>query len=74
MSQSGNITKAIQLMEEAISLSKELPNARIFSSEKYEYVSQEKFISEGSQRLQHAKRVHAAVDSVNAKEEGRPSN
>jgi len=68
----GKTEKAIQLLESAIALAKELPKARIFSSTKYEYITQDKFILEVSLRLQEAQRRFEMLGPVKAKDtEGR---
>jgi tetratricopeptide (TPR) repeat protein len=68
----GNVEKAIQLLEGSIALAEEFPNAKIFSSEKYEYVPNDKFVAEVLGRLQQAKRRLHAVDP--RKEEGELPN
>jgi tetratricopeptide (TPR) repeat protein len=64
----GKTEKAIQLLEDAITLAKELPKTRIFLSSKYENVTQDKFISDVSLRLQNVQKKLGMLDSVKAKE------
>lgn len=67
----GNIEKAVHLLENAVEFAKELPSARIFSCERYEYVSQDKFIAEAFQLLQQVRRRLSGGDSTKVEGEGR---
>jgi len=52
----GKVEKSVLLLEDALTLAKDLTKGRIFSSLKYEYIPQEKFISEAMMLLQNARR------------------
>lgn len=70
----GKIDKAIQLLEDAVAIAKQLPNARIFSSSKYEYIPQAKFISEVTLRLQETQRRLKILGPTSGKEREGPPN
>jgi tetratricopeptide (TPR) repeat protein len=70
----GKVERAVQLLEDALTVAKELAGGRIFSSLKYEYISQEKFVSEVLTLLEIAKRRLGKIGSVKGKgNEGLPN-
>jgi tetratricopeptide (TPR) repeat protein len=59
----GKPERAIQLLKEAITIARELPNAKIFLSSNYDRVSQAKFILDLSTRLEAIQRKYVQPDS-----------
>ncbi len=55
----GKIEKGMQLLQDALTIARELPNAKIFSSMNYEYVPQSRFIAEVAARLEQVQRKNA---------------
>jgi tetratricopeptide (TPR) repeat protein len=55
----GNITRALELLESAVIRARECPaSSKFFSSSRYMYVSQERFISDVMVRLREVKSLH----------------
>lgn len=70
----GKNERAIQLLEEAITIAKDLPNARIFSSTRYEYIPQTKFTSEVTARLQEVRKKFATPNPPEGRPKTQPPN
>jgi tetratricopeptide (TPR) repeat protein len=62
----GNIKKAVELLENALALSREAPKAKFFSSSRYQYISQNHFVSDVEARLQTVKQRLAKNEGIDS--------
>ena len=60
----GDVKKGIQLLEDALAVARELPKGRFFSSSRYQYMSQNKFIADVEARLQSAGQKLAKANPI----------
>jgi hypothetical protein len=70
----GKNDRGLQLLDEAVAIAKDLPNARIFSSTRYEYIPQMKFMSEVTTRLLEARRKLASLNVAEGRHKKQPLN